>query len=197
MFNITTTQSIESAYSQGLLPQRNQKGLYYHTTSCRSDLSDFHLSSENRRILNHTADFTYQVVPATDFAYSPAVQLQCRQWIKQHGWQFPTSSIKTVFTNHIFNRIYIWHFHHQVVGYAICLFTDNISHISYVFFDPQYSRQSLAIRMVLQTIIDSQSLGLKYCYLGQYSNYKRNFPGLQIFANNSWLKYNQLPPSAA
>jgi len=184
MFNINNTLTIEENYNLGLLPQRNLPGSFYQESSCRSNLTDFKLSSENRRILRKTENFTFQKVP---IYFNLEIQKQLFSWVKGLGWNFPISSVKTIFTKHIFNYLYTWKLNDKIVAYSICYFSESISHIAYVFYDPQYSHSDLPIRLVLQTIIDSQQLGLKYCYLGRFSDYKRNMPGFENFTNNQWL----------
>ncbi len=193
--NITNHQSIEDNYSQGLLPQRNHKDVYYSESSCRSNLSKFNLSSENRRILRKTDEFSFNKINLQDFDYNIEVQKKCRLWAKAQNWDFPTSSIKTIFTNHIFNYVYQWTDQsRQVVAYAISLYTPSISHIAYVFYHPDYSHGNLPIRLALQVVIDSHELGLKYCYLGRFSKdrgfYKRNMPGFEYFDQGNWQEYS-------
>lgn len=195
-YNIKNDNSIEKNYEIGLLPQRNQKKLFYEESSSRSNLKKIELSSENRRILKKTEEFSFQRIPLKEFLYTPKVQKQIYDWIKKLGWNFPVSSIKTIFTNHIFNYVYIWKNHqNKVIAYSICYFSETISHIAYVFYDPEFSRSNLPIRLVLQAIIDSHQLNLNYCYLGRFSEntgyYKRNMPGFEYFASNRWLEYNK------
>lgn len=178
-YNLHLDQPIETNYNNGYLPQRNSADLFYQESSCRSNLANFILSSENRRIIRKTDQFTFTKIPLKDFSYTPEVQKQINQWIKQLGWDFPISSVKTIFTKHIFNYLYVWKLDEKIVAYSICYFSESISHIAYVFYDPQYSHSDLPIRLVLQTIVDSRELGLKYCYLGRFSNYKRNMPGFE------------------
>ena len=190
-FNIKNKQSPEENYQQGLLPQRNKKGLYYQQTSCRSNLANFNLSSENRRIIKKTQDFTFSKIPLSNFDYDSKTQKTISSWIKKLGWKFPTSSLKNIFTRHIFNQLYIWkNPKRQIIAYSLCFFSPSISHIAYVFYHPSLSHSNLPIRLTLQVIIDSQEMGLKYCYLGRFSPnngyYKRNMPGFEHFINNSW-----------
>jgi len=63
MFNLNNFSTIKEYYQNGLLPQRNSKKLFYFQTSCRSNLSVFNLSSENRRILNKTTEYISEVIP--------------------------------------------------------------------------------------------------------------------------------------
>ena len=189
-FNIQNTDSVTKNYQKGLLPQRNKKDIYYFDSSSRSDLSKFKLSSENRRILKKTENFNYQLIPLKDFKFDLQLQKKIYSWIKKLNWDFPISSVKTIFTNHIFNYLYIWSIDHQPVAYSICYFNQDIYHIAYVFYNPELQNNNLPIRLVLQTIIDSHQKALKYCYLGRFSKetgyYKRNMPGFEYFDNNQW-----------
>jgi arginyl-tRNA--protein-N-Asp/Glu arginylyltransferase len=191
-FNIKNNNLIEKNYQIGLLPQRNKKNIYYLESSSRSNLSDFKLSSENRRILNKTIDFQYEVIPLKDFDFNLETQKKIYSWIKKLGWNFPVSSLKAIFTNHIFNYIYVWKLKNEIVAYSVCFFNKDISHIAYVFYNPELNHNNLPIRLVLQTIIDSDQKKLEYCYLGRFSAdtgyYKRKMPGFEYFQNNQWLK---------
>jgi arginyl-tRNA--protein-N-Asp/Glu arginylyltransferase len=191
-FNLKNTNNIDENYKNGFLPQRNDKNLFYFETSCRSNLEKFNLSSENRRILKKTENFTFEKMPLEDFIYSIKVQKEINIWIKILGWNFPISSVKNIFKNHIFNYLYVWKDNQKkIIAYSICYFSKNISHIAYVFYHPDLAHGNLPIRLSLQVIIDSQEIGLKYCYLGRFSQdtgyYKRNMPGFEYFDNNNWI----------
>ncbi|HPT65962.1 MAG TPA: hypothetical protein PK257_01445 [Candidatus Woesebacteria bacterium] len=194
-FNLKNTKSIEENYQSGLLPQRNDKNSFYFQTSSRSNLENFNLSSENRRILRKTENFTFEKKSLNDFDYNFKVQKDIAGWIKNLSWNFPVSSVKNVFKNHIFNYLYIWKDEkNEIIAYSLCYFSKNISHIAYVFYNPALANSNLPIRLVLQAIIDSQKLGLKYCYLGRFSlesgYYKRNMPGFEYFKDNNWVTLN-------
>ena len=191
-FNLKNTNSIEENYQNGFLPQRNDKNLFYFQTSCRSNLENFNLSSENRRILRKTEDFTFEKIAIADFDYNFQIQKEIKSWIKTLAWDFPVSSLKNIFNNHIFNYLYIWKDNqNKVIAYSVCYFSENISHIAYVFYHPDLAHGNLPIRLVLQTIIDSHQQQLKYCYLGRFSEnsgyYKRNMPGFEYFKDNNWV----------
>ncbi|MGI5841425.1 MAG: hypothetical protein ACOX6N_04380 [Patescibacteria group bacterium] len=195
-YNLKTKSTIDDNYSEGLLPQRNDKNLFYQDSSCRSNLSKFQLNSENRRILRKTQDFHYEKILLPDLSYTPTVQKTIKNWIAQLNWNFPISSVKNIFTNHIFNYVYIWKdSQNNPVAYSVCYFSDSLSHIAYIFYDPRYSHHDLPIRLVLQFIIDSTNQGLKYAYLGRFNTsngyYKRNMPGFEFFVNGKWIEYNK------
>lgn len=192
-YNLVSELSLTETYAKGWLPQRNDKYKYYQESSCRSNLNNFKLSSENRRILRKISGFTYTRSILDKFNFSIDTKKQIYNWIKNLGWDFPISSVKTIFTSHIFNQLYIWKLNNRVVAYSLCLFAENISHIGYVFYDPEFTHGDLPIGMVLQFIIDSHDQHLDFAYLGRFSNsagyYKRNLPGFEYFENNIWKKY--------
>jgi arginyl-tRNA--protein-N-Asp/Glu arginylyltransferase len=190
-YNIQNSNPIEENYQLGFLPQRNQSNVWYSDTSSRSNLSKFELNSENRRILNKTQSFSFEKVKISDFNYNSDIQKQIFSWIKELGWDFPISSVKQIFTNHLFNYLYIWkNTDGNIVAYSICYFSQKISHIAYVFYDPKFSHDNLPIRLVLQVIVDSHQNNLDFCYLGRFSKtngfYKRNMPGFEYFKDNQW-----------
>ncbi len=187
-YNLKFNLPLEQIYQNGYLPQRNSPDFFYQDSSCRSNLTNFKLSSENRRILRKTDSYTFNKLSLVDFNYTFEIQKQIKQWLSGLGWDFPISSVKTIFKNHLFNYVYVWKHDQQIIAYSICYFSPLISHIAYVFYNPELSHSDLPIRLVLQTIIDSQQSGLQYCYLGRFSNYKRNMPGFENFQNNNWQK---------
>lgn len=194
-YNLKTKLNIDEAYNSGLLPQRNGKNLYYRDRSCRSNLSQLQLSSENRRILRKTEGYTYRAVPLDEFDFNPSLQKTIHTWIKTLNWDFPTSSLKIVFKNHIFNQVIIWSDQDgKIIAYAIVYTSSEIAHIAYLFYDPDVSHQDILIRIVLQFVIDCHKLGLKYAYLGRFSPesgyYKRNMPGFEYYQDNSWKTKN-------
>lgn len=191
-FNLQNSLSVEQNYQNGLLPQRNQNGLWYFESSSRSNLSRFSLSSENRRIFNKTQNFTFEKIPLSQFKYTPEIQKTIFKWLQQLKWNFPISSVKKIFTQHIFNYLYIWKdTDNNVAAYSVCYLSNSISHIAYVFYDPNLSHSNLPIRLVLQVIQDSADQKLKYCYLGRFSKdvgfYKRNMPGFEYFDKGGWI----------
>ena len=196
-FNLSTTDNPATNYQNGLLPQRNLPGSWYQDSSSRSNLANFQLSSENRRILTKTKNFSFKTCSRDDFpAYTPELQKKFFHWSKELGWGIPASTIKTIFTQHIFNYFYIWYdAEGRDVAYSVCYSSDSVFHIAYVFYDPSLSHGDLPIRLALQAAIDCHQNNLKYCYLGRFDAdtkmgyYKRNFPGFEYFKDGQWLTF--------
>jgi len=195
-YNLPKPESIENAYSHGMLPQRNDPNLFYRESSCRSNLKNFNLSSENKRIINKTTNFSYTIDDLANFNYTKDIQKRIHQWVKLLSWNIPTTTVRTIFTKHLFNQVYSWYDNTNIpIAYGLCLKTEHIGHIGYVFYDPEYSHSNLPIRMVLQFVIDCQKNNLEYAYLGRFSEengfYKRNMPGFEYYHQNSWQKYSK------
>lgn len=199
-YNITSLLPLDAVYQSGLLPQRNNKKYFYQDSSSRSNLTTASLSSENRRILKKTQKFKYKIEPLNKFNFDTQVLKTCLKWSKQLDWKFPGSSIKTIFTEHLFNYVYVWTENNQIIAYSICLFEKAFSHIAYVFYDPFYTKTDLPIRLSLQVIIDSIDRNLLFCYLGRFDPilktgfYKRNFPNFEIYdyKNKTWQNFKKL-----
>jgi hypothetical protein len=203
-YNLASSNSIEQNFQDGLLPQRNSRGSFYLDTSCRSNLSRYQLSSENRRIIRKTEIYNYTICDNCHFPFSIQTQKLIYSWVKGLGWDFPISSVKNVFTNHIFNYFYTWHdSDHRPIAFAVCYHSPptsptKITSISYVFYDPSLENHDLPIRLTLQAVIDSYQQGFQYCYLGRFQPpqigyYKRNMPGFEYFTNGQWLPFNSSP----
>lgn len=186
-YNLSPHQPLPDMYAAGFLPQRNDQKYFYFDTSCRCHLKNFSLTSENRRILRKTEQFTFAF---ENIYFTSEIKIQINNWLRQLKWDFPMSSVKTIFTNHIFNKLYVWKLNDRVVAYSVCLFDQNISHIAYVFYDPEFGHGDLPIRLVLQFVIDSHDQNLEFAYLGRFSRdngyYKRNLPGFEYFREGSW-----------
>jgi len=199
-YNLTPNLPLEIIYQKGFLPQRNNRRYFYQDSSSRSNLTNVTLSSENRRILKKTQKFDYKIEFVDQFDFNSQVLKKCSTWSKQLNWKFPSSSIKTIFTNHLFNYIYTWTDTDKVIAYSICLFKKKFSHVAYVFYDPAYTKTDLPIRLSLQVIIDSIDKKLSFCYLGRFNPisktgfYKRNFPNFQIYnyKTKTWQDFKKL-----
>jgi len=184
-------------YENGFLPQRQNSHIFYKNPqkpSSRALLKNLTLSSENKRILKRTDHYQHRLLAQKDFVYDFSLQKKLKDWTKNMNWGIKTSSIKTIFTNHIFNFFYVWETAHQPLAYAAVLKTPAFSHIAYVFYNPKNpDLRNLPIRMVLQTCIDAHNSNQAYCYFGTFSKekgyYKRNMPGFQYYKKGIWTPY--------
>ncbi|MDP3954849.1 MAG: hypothetical protein Q8Q15_00610 [bacterium] len=182
-------------YYAGFLPVRNLSGVYYLTRSLRVNLSKFSLSSENRRILNKTADFEYQLLPIAEFEYTPEVQKFCKEYMDKRfrKGQITAVGIKNIFQKGVYNYVFVWR---KVgiqppVGYAVCFVDNNLLQYAHAFYDLKLFEQNIGVRMLLQAVAWAKENGKEYAYLGTVYNksaisYKTEFSGFEYFNGFTW-----------
>ena len=183
------SDQLEKIYDQGFLPFRNNQDLFYLSRSSRSVVDKYELSSENKRIINKTENFTFEFSPIDDFEYSPQVQKACKEWSKSKGWGISTISLKKLFSGSYFNLILISKHDGIVAGYSVIHQGSGFLHWAYVFINPEFERSGLVIRMGLEVIKNAKEAESKYVYLGTCygnNNYKRNYPGFEYFEGSGW-----------
>lgn len=186
---------VDKIYEAGFLPIRNQPGVYYLSRSLRVDLVKFELSSENRRILNKTADFTYDVVPLSEFEYTPVVQKFCKDYMDQRfGKGYLTAAgVKNIFQKGVYSHVFVWRKvgFPEPVGYAVCFINETLLQYAHVFYDLELLESNIGIRMILQAAIWAKENGKEFAYLGTVYNqsnysYKTEFSGFQFFNGFRW-----------
>ncbi len=183
---------LEKIYQKGFLPFRNNSWLFYLARSCRSNLKNFRLSSENKRIIKKTQGFDFKIISLNKFDFNFNVQKQCKDWSKSRGWKISITSIKNLFQGDFFNlcQLVKEKDQSQTAAYSIIKEEENFVHWAYVFMNPNYQNSNLVIRMGLEIIRWAQPRK-KFVYLGTCygkSNYKRNYPGFEFFNGIFWSK---------
>ncbi|PJC76078.1 hypothetical protein CO010_03665 [Candidatus Shapirobacteria bacterium CG_4_8_14_3_um_filter_39_11] len=184
----------ETIYQSGFLPMRHLPHVYYLSRSLRVNLERFDLTSENRRILNKTVDFEADLIPLSDFDYTPAVQKMCKDYAgKKIGrGVFSSQSIKNIFKNGVFNYVFVFKktVDQSEVGYAVCFIGGNLIQYAHSFYKSDYISQNLGARMMLQAVIWAKQNQKKYAYLGtcyqKESLYKTEFKGVEFFNGFRW-----------
>lgn len=201
----SSDDTINNMYDNGFVMTRIDKGVMNQTISLRIRLSDFDLTSENRRILRKNEDITLQVnqLPLIQSEYSWKIHQQGKNFYTQKFGDntFSASKLKELITTwHNFSHLFM--FYHtslaDPIGYAICLKTDKILHYCYPFYDLVFAQNhsNLGMGMMLKSIIHAKENGFQYIYLGslsrQQDNYKLQFLGLEKWDNESqsWLSIN-------
>lgn len=181
--------NLTQVYQSGFLPFRNNRDLFYLSRSCRSNTKDFSLSSENKRVLKNTSHLVPKVISITDFKYTPVVQKTCKGWAKDRGWKISTLSLKTIFTDHIFNQVIVWKDSQKdnIVCYQVIYENKDLVHANSVFYDSSYYNTGLGTRTLIEISQYAYKKGIKLAYLGtSYSMYKRSIPGFEFFNGFEW-----------
>jgi len=185
---------VEKIYENGFLPIRSIKNVYYLSRSLRVDLSKFKLSSENRRILRKTQNFESDLIPLTEFNYTPKVQKFCKDYmVSRFGKSSLTAAgIRSIFKSGIYNYVFVFkeRLTEKEIGYAVCFLSSNIVQYAHSFYDLAYFRQSLGARMILEAVNWAKESNKKYIYLGtcydKSALYKVEFEGVEFFDGFKW-----------
>ncbi len=181
--------NLTRVYQSGFLPFRNNKNLFYLSRSCRSNIENFSLSSENKRVLKNTSHLVPKNVSLADFKYTPKVQKACKDWAKGRGWKISTASLKTIFTDHIFNQAIIWKdtTNNNIICYQVLYKNDDLVHTNSVFYDSKYHDVGIGTRVLIEVSKIAHQEKLKHAYMGTcYAMYKRNIPGFEFFNGFEW-----------
>lgn len=181
----------DALLAQGFLPTRFKIGLWYLARSCRVNLQNFEESSENRRIIKNTKQFSTTVTPAKESALEPEhfalIHAFCNEII---GIDFSVSSIKRIFSPHLCNKVIEWHDEDRLVGISPVLKTDTAIFYWYGFLDPAYSKSGLGMRMMLEAVMQAKEAGKQFGYVGtiytKSSLYKTNLKGFEFFNGFEW-----------
>ncbi len=188
---------INTAYASGYVATRVERGTFQQTRSLRIDLSVFELSSENRRVLKKTEALTMETLPLPLSDYHWSIGKLGKDFYSEKfgDGTFSANKIKELLTDKEksnFNRVLRFSLDGRVVGYTICLETNEMVHYSYPFYDLSLQVPNLGLGMMLRAIARAKETGKKYIYLGSFQRptdtYKLQFEGLEWFDGKEWQK---------
>lgn len=180
----------DSLLAQGFLPTRFKINLWYLARSSRVNLDTFEESSENRRILKNTHDFSFEEVEQHAFTLTDEYMGIVRSFLKTVDTEFSDAAIKRLFSSHLCNKIIIWKKDGNVMGLSPILTTDQSYFYWYGFYHPDYQSSGIGMRMMLHAVLLAKEEGKKYVYIGTVytkgSLYKTNFEGFEFFNGFQW-----------
>lgn len=189
-----TIDDVEKIYQNGFLPVRSLPNIYYLSRSVRVDLAKFELSSENRRILKKTENFTPNFISLSDFNYTPQTQKFCKDYmVNKFGREsMGVAAVREIFKGNVYNHIFVWkeNISQKEVGYAVCYNSANFIQYAHAFYDLNYAQQSLGAGMILEAVEFAKKSPKRYIYLGtcyeQSALYKTEFKGVEFFNGFRW-----------
>ncbi len=194
-----SSENINSLYNEGFLFTRIGKGVMQQTRSVRVELSEFELSSENRRILRKTEDTRLRIekVPLAQYSWEIGKMGKDFYETKFGEHTFSANKIKELLTDETksnFNTIFTYTIGEENVGYCVAFETDEIIHYCYPFYNLSPLTYSLSpntgLGMMLRAILWAKEHGKKYVYLGSAQRptdtYKFQFTGTEWFDGKEW-----------
>ena len=185
---------VEKIYANGFLPMRNKKGVYYLSRNIRVNLNLFELSSENRRILKKTENFESDIIPLSEFKYTPQIQKMCLDYSKKKFGEkvFSSQSVKNIFQGDVYNYVFVFKeiSSGEMVGFAVCFVSNEMVQYAHSFYNPSLIDENLGARMMLESVVWSKKSDKKFIYLGtcyeRNALYKTEFKGVEFFNGFRW-----------
>lgn len=193
-----STENIDNMYNNGYLFTRIGKGVMQQTRSLRIDLSQFELSSENRRILNKLPDLSQKTstLPLSDYDFSIG-KIAKDFYEKKFGPGIMSAQkIKEMLTDSDKSNFnfFITYTDNSVenLGFVISYNSLTIIHYSYPFYNLDICPKDMGMAMMLQAIQYAKNNNKKYIYLGSLQRptdtYKLQFSGIEWFDGKKWSK---------
>ncbi|MBP9761361.1 MAG: hypothetical protein KBD15_03940 [Candidatus Magasanikbacteria bacterium] len=188
-------QNITLLYDKGYVFTRTEKGAMDQTRSVRIDLSQFALSSENKRILKKTEGLDLLQVSLPYAKYDWTIGKLAKDFYdtKFGTGVFSANKIKELLTDESksnFNTLLVYSMLGKTLGYSICFESDTLLHYSYPFYDLVASPKDMGMGMMLRAILHAQAFDKTYIYLGSAQRpsdtYKLQFSGLEWFDGKEW-----------
>lgn len=188
-------KNIESLYNEGYVFTRKDKGVMQQTRSIRIDLSQFELTSENKRILKKTEGLELQtrLLPSAEYTWEIGKMAKDFYDTKFGEKTFSANKIKELLTNpekSNFNFL----LQYNDFGFVICYESKNLLHYSYPFYDLQSAPKDMGLGMMIRALEYAKEKNKKYVYLGSAQRpsdtYKLQFKGVEWFDGKTW-KHDQ------
>lgn len=181
-------KNISDLYDKGYVFTRIEKGVIDQTRSVRINLSQFEITSENRRILKKVSDIEMKEEKIPFAHYSWEIGKMAKDFYDVKGSKaFSANKIKEVLTSeHNFNTILQF----GDMGFAICYKNSSLLHYSYPFYNLEKAPKDMGLGMMLKAIEYAKKAGLNYIYLGSLQRpsdtYKLQFSGIEWFDGSDW-----------
>lgn len=179
-------EEINNYYDRGYVVTRLGKNVMQQIKSVRVKLTDFELSSENRRVLkkNDNLELNYSVLPSMSYSWSIA-KLAKDFYAEKFGPNIMSANkIKEMFNEpdkSNMNAFFEFSIDNQPIGYCLLYESNQIVHYSYPFYHLNIKQPNLGMAMMLKAVIWAQKKSKQYIYLGSDSKYKHQFKGLEVF----------------
>ncbi len=193
-------ENIDAMYNRGFVFGRPENGHMEQTRSIRIDLSQFELSSENKRILRKTEGLDMNIVtlPYSQYTWDIGKMGKDFYETKFGDGTFSANKIKELLTGgrDDFNRVLIYSSQPPLtgeesqIGYCIAVETKTILHYSYPFYNLNSEIKNLGMGMMIRAVVYAKEAGKQYIYLGSFQRptdvYKLQFSGMEWFDGKKW-----------
>jgi arginyl-tRNA--protein-N-Asp/Glu arginylyltransferase len=182
-------------FNAGFLPSSRNLDRFYLCRHLRLDLAKFTLSSENRRILRKGEGLRVELIPRSQFDYTPARRGFFKSYADTKFGKDVMSydRLDALFSSPIISHLLV--FTDESSGAEIgvaSLYVESpaLAFYYYAFYDLTHANRSLGMFMMTSAARLFAGLGFAWLYLGScYSEnalYKTQFAGMQFFTGFRW-----------
>jgi arginyl-tRNA--protein-N-Asp/Glu arginylyltransferase len=182
-------------FNKGFLPASRDLNRFYMCRQIRIRLDKFQRSSENRRIFRKCQDIQLQLIPRSQFDYTP----EKRDFYKTYcdirfGKDVMTyERLDNLFHSKIISHLLVYtdpKNNKEVGVVTLYLEPKQLAYYYYAFYDLKYYPRNLGMYMMTSAVDYFAELGYQFCYLGTcYSTnalYKIQFSGAEFFNGFKW-----------
>ncbi len=184
-------------FELGFLPGSKDLDRFYLCRNLRIRLSQFEPSSENRRILRKGRGIECELVPRSQFEYTPERRSFYKEYcdIKFGVGVMPWERLDALFSSKLITHLLL--FTDQEKGREVGTVTlylepPRVAFYYFAFYDLSYYRRNLGIYMMTRAVLLFQELGYQFLYLGsvysQNALYKTQFKGAEFFNGVEWSR---------
>jgi arginyl-tRNA--protein-N-Asp/Glu arginylyltransferase len=188
-------ESPSDLFRAGFLPASRNLDRFYLCRHVRIDLRGFAVSSENRRILRKGAKIRFEVVPRSQFDFTPARRQSWKHYadIKFGKDVMSLQRLDGLMESRMISHLMV--FQDTATGAEIgtvTLFVDRLetAFYYYAFYDLNYYERNLGMFMMTTAVSHFALEQCRHVYLGTvYSKnalYKTQFAGAEFFNGFEW-----------
>ena len=165
----------------------------YMARSIRVHLSEFALSSENRRVYKKFENRFDRSITSFEAFNTESVSFRkfCNTYFKEwHDVDFD-QKLTTVLEAGFITHVVTYKEDGDIIGYVLLDEDKKMAHYWFSFYDTRYIKQSLGMWMMINEVLEAQKLGKHYMYLGtgygQKAQYKMNFKNIEYWDGSEWV----------
>jgi arginine-tRNA-protein transferase len=191
-------EKLSHVYDAGFLPYSAdvaRKNVFYMARSCRVNLHDFSLSSENRRVWNmFEGKLERKKLPIQELINDHDFLTFCHDYfLQKHGpGIFSHDRVRHVISYFEAHETIVYGYYDKkdqsLVGYVLEIRDGIMAHYWFSFYSLEHS---VGMWLIIDCLLQAQKDGLAYYYLGTVYGtkalYKTNIEQIEYWNGSSWI----------
>jgi arginyl-tRNA--protein-N-Asp/Glu arginylyltransferase len=181
-------------FAAGFMPGTPNFERYYLCRHLRVDLSQFKLTSENRRILRKCAGVTGQLIPREEFNFTASHRQSWCAYAEERWGKGVMSEqrLEGLLTGQVISHVLLFRDADGAEVGAAVLYLEEpaMAFYYYAFYDLAWLERSLGMYLMTWTVDFFAQRKLRHLYLGtcysEKARYKTQFAGIEFFNGFRW-----------